>query len=90
MRAKFFLNLESVSGSHFVDFLIWNKGLFLSPGVMARSVRSALTGQRGEDPNEGILIIFTESRVWRVLDHLIRMWAPGGAKKTSPLASCSI
>ena len=26
MRAKFFLNLESVSGSHFVDFLIWNKG----------------------------------------------------------------
>ena len=29
----------------------------MSPGVMARSVRSALTGQRGENPNEGMLHI---------------------------------
>ena len=33
MRAKFFLNLESVRGSHLVDFFIWNKGLFMSPGL---------------------------------------------------------
>ena len=26
---------------------------------------------------------------WRVLIHLTRMWAPGEAKKISPLANCS-
>ena len=59
------------------------------PGVIAKMTLRALTGHRGDLPNAGILIIFTAFLLWRVLLHLMRIWAPGGAKKISALASCS-
>ena len=48
----------------------------------------ALTGQMGEAPSAGIFISLTEFFICMVLDHLRRIWAPGGAKKTSPWANC--
>ena len=52
------------------------------------SVFNAATGQRGDAPREGIFKTFILSGDWRVLDHLMMTWAPGGAKMISPLANC--
>ena len=56
---------------------------------MAKMAFKALTGQRGDLPRDGTLMILTVFLLWRVLLHLMRMWAPGGAKKMSALANCS-
>ena len=86
---KLFLSLESVSGYHLPFFLIWKRGELTNPGVIAKMTFKAVTGHNGERPREGIFKIFTVFLDWRVLVHLTRMWAPGGAKKISPLANCS-
>ena len=48
-----------------------------------------------EEPRDGILITLILLRNWRVLDHFMIMWAPGGgggggANITSALANCFI
>ena len=73
IMAKFFLSLESVSGHHLVLTLTWNKGELSEPGVMAKMALRALTGQRGDLPRAGTLMILTVSLFWRVLLHLMRI-----------------
>ena len=48
----------------------------------------AVTGQREEEPSEGILRTLILSLVCKVLDHLIMTLIPGGANMRSPLESC--
>ena len=62
MMAKFFLNLESVSGYHLPFFLTWKRGELVEPGVMASMTLRAVTGHSGERPSDGILRIFTALR----------------------------
>ena len=89
MMDKVFFNLESVSGYHLPFFLTWKRGELVEPGVIARMTFKAVTGHSGERPSEEILRILTALRDWRVLVHLTRIWAPGGPKNMSALASCS-
>ena len=73
IKARFFLSLESVSGNHLVLTLTWNKGELSEPGVMAKMALRALTGQMGDLPRAGTLMILTVSLFWRVLLHLMRI-----------------
>ena len=83
-----FLSLVSDNGTQILPNFTWNKGLLGPGGEDFRRIFRALTGQMGNEPRFGILRILRELFICKVLDHLRIMWAPGGAKMTSPLANC--
>ena len=68
---------------------IWKRGESWWPGVSSNKFFKALTGHSGEAFKDGSFKIFIESLVCIVLLHFTIICNPGGAKKTSPLVSCS-
>ena len=87
---KCFLRRVSDKGTHLEEFLTWNNGRFLPEGVMSRRFLSAWTGQMGEAPKWGIFRTLAAFFACIVLVQVMRIWAPGGAKKTSARANCLV
>ena len=73
-------------GSHLVVALYWNKRELLEPGVIFNKFLTALTGQMGLAPRDGILRSFTDLLSCMVLVHLTMICSPGFAKIMSALA----
>ena len=83
---KWRLTCLSVSGSHLVAALYWNKGELLEPGVIFRRFLIAVTRHMGLTPREGILRMFIDFLSCVVLVHLTMIWRPVEAKIMSALA----
>ena len=70
-------------GTHWDLNFIWNSGLFLPEGEISERFRNAVTRHTGVEGKAGTFNSLTKFLYWRVLLHLIKIWAPGGAKKIS-------